>query len=124
MDTKENTTVRYDTIEVENRLYILNTGHECLAAYVNVVFQQNNHHSIINFLGASVAQWSERWPFTSEVAGPIPSENILNPTAPFVGKELVNTLPKVVGFLRALRFPPTGKLTGWVRINTDRKVKS
>ena len=31
----------------------------------------------------------------------------------------VNTLPKVVGFVRALRFPPTGKLTGWVR--TQRK---
>ena len=32
-------------------------------------------------------------------------------------EEFVNTLPKVVGFLRVLRFPPTGKLTGWVRIN-------
>ncbi len=31
---------------------------------------------------------------------------------------------KVVGFLRALRFPPTGKLTGWVRISTDKEVKS
>ncbi len=39
-------------------------------------------------------------------------------------KESVNTLPKAVGFLQALRFPPTGKLTGWVRINTDREVKS
>ena len=27
-----------------------------------------------------------------------------------------------MGFLRALRFPPTGKLTGWVRINTAKEV--
>ena len=54
-------------------------------------------------------------------------ENVLNVTrtsAPLMGKESVNTLSKVVGFLRGLRFPPTGKLTGWVRINTDREVKS
>ena len=31
-------------------------------------------------VGASVAQWSERSPFTSEVAGPILSENDLNVT--------------------------------------------
>ena len=30
--------------------------------------------------GASVAQWSERSPFTSEVAGSILSENVLNVT--------------------------------------------
>ena len=35
---------------------------------------------------------------------------------------IYNTLPKVVGFLRVLQFPPTGK--GWVRINTVRKVIS
>ena len=28
-------------------------------------------------------------------------------------EEFVNTLPKVVGFLRVLRFPPTGKVD-WV----------
>ena len=34
-------------------------------------------------------------------------------------EEFVNTLPKVVGFLRVLRFPPTGKnLTAWARINS------
>ena len=27
-----------------------------------------------------------------------------------MGKESVNTQPKVVGFLRVLRFPPTGKV--------------
>ena len=36
----------------------------------------------------------------------------------------LNTLPKVVRFLQALRFPPTGKLIGWVTTNTDREVKS
>ena len=30
-------------------------------------------------------------------------------------KSIVNTLPKVVGFLRVLRFSSHGKLTGWVR---------
>ncbi len=75
-----------------------------------------------------MAQWSERSPFTSEVAGSILSENVLNVTrtqcSTHVEKKLVNTLPKVVSFLRALQFPPTGKLTGWVRINTAREVKS
>ena len=36
-------------------------------------------------------------------------------TSDHTWKELVNTLPKVMGFLRV---PPTGKLTGWVRINS------
>ena len=49
---------------------------------------------------------------------------LLEPSALLMCNESVNTLPKVVGFLRALRLPPTGKLTGWVRINTDREVKS
>ncbi len=35
---------------------------------------------VIMFNGASVAQWSERSPFTSEVAGSILSENFLNVT--------------------------------------------
>ena len=42
-------------------------------------------------------------------------------------KESVNALPKVVGFLRELRFPPTGKVDrahAWVRINIVRKVIS
>ena len=36
---------------------------------------------------------------------------------------LINTMPEVVGFLRVLRFPPTGKLTEWVRINSQEKKK-
>ena len=74
-----------------------------------------------------MAQWSECSPFLSEVAGSILSENVLNVTQTQCSihvKKSVNTLPKVVSFLRALQFPPTGKLTGWVRINTDREVKS
>ena len=40
--------------------------------FVRTIFAQD--------LGALVAQWSEHSPFTSEVAGPIPSENVLNVT--------------------------------------------
>ena len=71
-----------------------------------------------------MAQWSERSPFTSEVADSILSENVLNVIRTQCSIHAVNTLPKVMGFLRALRFPPTRKLTGWVRINTDREVRS
>jgi hypothetical protein len=35
--------------------------------------------------------------------------------SPHVKRVKVNALPKVVGFLRVLWFPPTGKVTGWVR---------
>ena len=44
---------------------------------------------------ASVGQWSEHLPFTSEVACLIFCENVLNVT---------RTLPKVVGFRRAFWF--------------------
>ncbi len=64
-----------------------------------------------------------RSPFTSEVAGSIRDGNFLNVTRAQCFTH-VKRVSQVVGFLRALRFPPTGKLTGWVRINTDRKVKS
>ncbi len=46
----------------------------------------------------SVAQWSEHSSFTSERD----SDPVFHSC-----EELVNTLPKVMGFLRALRFPPT-----------------
>jgi hypothetical protein len=37
-------------------------------------------------------------------------------SSPHVKRVKVNGLPKVVGFLRVLRFPPTGKVerVGWV----------
>ncbi len=63
--------------------------------------------------GASVAQWSERSPFTSEVAGSILSENVLNVT-----RTQCSTYVRRFSLAMALRFPPTGKLTGWIRINT------
>ena len=62
----------------------------------------------------SVALSSERLPPTSEVKSSNPSVRTFDHT----WKVMVNTLPRVVGFLRVLRFPPTGKLTGWVRINS------
>jgi hypothetical protein len=37
--------------------------------------------------------------------------------SPHVKRVKVNALPKVVGFLRVLRFPPTGKVdrVGWAK---------
>ncbi len=67
-----------------------------------------------------------RAPFASEVTGSILSENALNFTQTQCSTQVkrVNTMRKVVSFLRALRFPPTRKLIGWVSINTtDREVK-
>ena len=37
----------------------------------------------------------------------------LKTNAPLMGKELVSTLPKVVGFLWVLRFLPQGHVDGW-----------
>ncbi len=73
-----------------------------------------------------MAQWSERSPFTSEVAGSILSENVLNVTRTQCSTHVkkLSRHSAESRFLWALRFPPTGKLTGWVRINTVRKVKS
>ncbi len=70
----------------------------------------------MNTYGAQEAHWSERSPFTSEVAGSILSENFLNVT-----RVQCSTHVKRVSQYSAesRRFPPTGKLTGWVRINTD-----
>ena len=81
-------------------------------------FTSENVGSILVLdFGASVAQWSVRPPFTSELAGSILSENFLN-----VARTQCSTYVKRVK--STLWFPPTGKLTGWIRINTDREVKS
>ena len=64
-------------------------------------------------LGASVAKWLAHLHFTSEAAGSSLSENFLNATRTQSSCEKskkVNALPEVVGFLRVLRFPPTGKV--------------
>jgi hypothetical protein len=63
-------------------------------------------------LGASVAKWLAHLPFTSKVAGSNLNENFsmwLEPSS-HVKRAKINALPKVVGFLRVLRFPPTGKV--------------
>jgi hypothetical protein len=59
-----------------------------------------------------VAQSSEQAPFTSEIVGSILATNSC---MTLLWKESVNALPKVVGFLRELRFPPTGNVdrVGW-----------
>ena len=62
-----------------------------------------------------MAKWLAHLPFTSKVAGSSLSENFLNGTrrlepSPHVKRVKVNALPKVVGFLRVLQFPPTGKV--------------
>ena len=71
--------------------------------------------SILRNPGASVAQWSERLPFTPEVAGSILSENVLNVT-------------RTQCFAHVRRVSQHSAescgLTGWVRINTAREVKS
>jgi hypothetical protein len=62
--------------------------------------------------GASVAKWLSHLPFTSKVAGSNLGENISMSleTSPHVKGVKVNALPKVVGFLRVLLFPPAGKV--------------
>ena len=57
---------------------------------------------------AYVAKWLDYSPFTSKVASSNPS-SVLGPS-PHVKRAQVNALRKVVGFLRVLRFPPTGKV--------------
>ncbi len=77
--------------------------------------------------GKPVAQWSERSPFTSEVAGSILSETFLNVTRGQCSthvKSQSTLCRKSWVFSGHSGFLPQGKLTGWVRINTDREVKS
>ena len=53
----------------------------------------------------AVAQWSERLPFTSVVAGPILSKNVLNVTRTHCSAHVkrVSQHSRVVGLLRAVR---------------------
>jgi hypothetical protein len=60
--------------------------------------------------GASVAKWLAHLHSTSEAAGSSLSETFSMPLKPHVKRVKVNALPKVVGFPRVLRFPPTGKV--------------
>ncbi len=70
---------------------------------------------VVFVCGASVTQWSERSPFTSEVAGPILSENVLNVTRSQCSthvKRVSQHSAESRGFSPGA--PPTGKLIGWV----------
>jgi hypothetical protein len=53
-----------------------------------------------------VAQSSEQAPFTSEFVG----SSLTTDSCVDSCEKSVNALPKVVGFLRVLQFPPTGKV--------------
>ena len=67
-----------------------------------------------------MAQWSERSPFISEVAGSILSENVLNVTRTQCSihvKRVSQRSAESRGFSPGAPVPPTGKLTGWVRIS-------
>ena len=62
-------------------------------------------------------RWLAHLPFTSKVAGSSSgASSVLRPfstrlePSPHVKRVKVNALPKVVGFLRVLRFLPTGKV--------------
>ena len=55
-----------------------------------------------------MVKWLDYSPFTSKVTSSNPS-SVLGPS-PHVKRAQVNALRKVVGFLRVLRFPPTGKV--------------
>jgi hypothetical protein len=66
-------------------------------------------------LGASVAQSSEQAPFTSEIVGSILSTDSCE-------KSQSTLCRKSWVFSGYSGFLPQGKLTGWVRINTVRKV--
>ena len=59
--------------------------------------------------GASVAQSPKRPP-------------PLYRTSDHTWEEFVHALPKVVCFLRVVRIPPTGKLTGWVRMGNSWEI--
>jgi hypothetical protein len=54
--------------------------------------------------------WLAHLPFTSKVAGSNLNENFSMRLEPSPHVKRVKALPKVVGFLRVLRFPPTGKV--------------
>ena len=63
-------------------------------------------------IGASVAKWLAHLPFTSEAAGSnlFATFSMRLEPSPHAKRVKVNALPKVVGFPRVLRFPPTGKV--------------
>ncbi len=74
-----------------------------------------------------MAQWSERSPFTSEVAGWILSENVLSVTrtkCPTHVKIVSQYSVEIRGFSPGAPVSSRWKLTGWGKTITDRVVKS
>ena len=63
-------------------------------------------------MGASVAKWLAHLPSTSkaQVEASVRTFSMRLEPSPHVKRVKVNALPKVVGFPRVLRFPPTGKV--------------
>ncbi len=73
-----------------------------------------------------MVQWSERSPFTSEVAGSILSENVLDVTRSQCSthaKRVSQHSAESRGFSPGTPVSSHKELTGWVRINTDREAK-
>ena len=61
--------------------------------------------------------------FTSELVGSILSLSTRVRRVDQLNGQL-NAQPKIVGFLRVLRFPPGPTLTGWVRIINNKITRS
>ena len=64
---------------------------------------------------ASVARWSQRTPFTSEVAGSIPSENVLNVTR----TQCFTHVKRVIQRSAESRDFPPGTMVSWPTGNVD-----
>ena len=71
-------------------------------------FRGGRHLGLMRFHGCNRSRWLSR---LSDVLPPLRSwVRALYRASDRTWEEFVNTLPKVVGFLRLLRFPPTGKV--------------
>ncbi len=86
------------------------------------------------YIGASVAQWSERSPFTPEAADPIPRENFPNVTRTTVNrnrtriqcsihaKRASQHSAEISGFSPGAPVSFDRKLTGWVRTQLGKQI--
>ena len=85
---------------------------------MSIVFvHQNSDSCFLKVKGKICGDlWFSR---VSDVLPPLRSRvRALYRTSDRTWEEFVNALPKVVGFLQVLRFPPTGKVDRVVRINS------
>ena len=92
--------------DATNEYHLRSNCYPCISKLVHLICRIPTQ-SGRNY-GASVAQLSKRRPPTTEIW-----VRSLYRASDRTWEEFVNTLPKVVGFLRVLRFPPTGKVD-WV----------